>query len=149
MSLSFDDSGAQELLDKLGAAANEAVRPAAQAAAEVMYREAKLRCPVSDGAHYFYGSNSKKSGVRYYFEAGNLRDSIYQVYSKDNSSNSRAQYHIAWNHQKAPYGFMVEFGTSRAAAHPFLRPAYEATSRLAAEVARDVYFNILESKVKQ
>jgi HK97 gp10 family phage protein len=96
----------------------------AQAAAEVIYVEAKLRAPTSKYAHWFYGTHSK-----YFFNAGNLRDSIYQVMSKDNSGNGKATYHIAWNHDKAPYGFMVEFGTSNAPAHPFLRPAYEATKQ--------------------
>ena len=66
----------------------------------------------------------------------NLRDSIYQVYSKDNSGQGKATYHIAWNHQEAPYGFMVEFGTSKAPAHPFLRPAYTARLNEAMEATK-------------
>ena len=97
-----------------------------QAAAEVFYREAKLRAPVSDGGHWFYGTQYKVNGVKYWFEAGTLRDSIYQAQSKDNSGNGKATYHVAWNHRKCPYGFMVEYGTANAPAHPFLRPAYDA-----------------------
>ena len=53
------------------------------------------------------------------------------------SGPGKATYHIAWNHQKAPYGFMVEFGTSRAPAHPFLRPAYTAVATAALRAVRD------------
>ena len=92
----------------------------AQAMAQVVYNAAKQNAPVSEGPHVFYGTHAS-----YHFKAGTLRDSIYQVMSQDNSVNGRAEYHVAWNHKKCPYGFMVEFGTSRSAAHPFLHPAYE------------------------
>lgn len=106
------------------------------AAAKEFYNEAKLRAPVlenpdKDGGWWFYGTHS-----RYWFPAGNLRDSIYRTFSKDNSSDTKVTYHIAWNHQKAPYGFMVEYGTSRAAAHPFLRPAYDAAKGEAVRAAK-------------
>ncbi len=116
----------------------------AQAAAEVFYREAKLRAPVSGGGHWFHGTSFKINGTKYFFNAGTLRDSIYQVMSKDNSGEGKATYHVAWNHKKCPYGFMVEFGTSRAPAHPFLRPAYEAAkheANVAAKVAMDDYWS--------
>ena len=101
-------------------------RAGAQAMAQEVYVEAKLTAPVLEGGHVFHGTHGK-----YFFPAGTLRDSIYQVFSKDNSTEDRKTHHVAWNHQKAPYGFMVEFGTSRAPAHPFLYPAYERTkSRL-------------------
>ena len=134
--IDFDLSQFSEGLKKKQAAVHAAVRPAAQLAAEHIYFEARLRCPVSAEAHYFYGKNSVKTGVRYLFQPGNLRDSIYQVYSKANSTDKRATYHISWNHIKAPYGFMVEYGTSRAPAHPFLRPAVLAASEMAAQIMR-------------
>lgn len=135
VSISFDSSALERGLDEIAKAAEDAVRPAAQAGAEHLYVEARLRCPVSDEAHYFYGSQSKKTGVRYYFEPGNLRNSIYQAFSKNNSGKGFATYHVAWNHVKAPYGFMVEFGTSNAPAHPFLRPAYDAVKDAALKIA--------------
>jgi len=134
--IDFDTKGADAWLDGILQATEESIRPAAQAGAEELYLEARLRVPQSAQAHYFYGKNSKSTGVRYYFDPGSLRNAIYQVYSKDNSSKLRATYHIAWNHQKVPYGFMVEYGTSRAPAHPFLRPAYAARKEFALEVAR-------------
>lgn len=93
---------------------------AAQAMAQVVYDAARENAPTSKGPHVFYGTHAS-----YQFRAGTLRDAIYQVMSKDNSVNGRAEYHVGWNHKKCPYGFMVEFGTSRAPAHPFLHPAYE------------------------
>lgn len=134
----FDAAGMAEGLDKLGKGAAAQIRPAAAAGAKVLYDEARLRCPVSDHAHFFYGTSFKKTGARYFFKPGSLRDSIYRVYSTSNSrENVRAEYHIAWNHRKVPYGFMVEFGTSKAAAHPFLRPAYDAKVQEALRVANE------------
>ena len=102
------------------------IRAGSQAAAQVFYEEAKNRVPVSNKGHWFHGTMFKVNGTKYFFEAGTLKKSIYQVFSQDNSDKSKATYHVAWNHQECPYGFMVEFGTSRAPAHPFLKPAYEA-----------------------
>ena len=89
----------------------QAVRPAAQAGAQVFYDEVVMRAPVSEAPHFFYGKASK-DGTRtiYPFQPGDLKRSVYQVFSKDNSTQSKATYHIAWNHQEVPYGFMVEFG---------------------------------------
>jgi HK97 gp10 family phage protein len=133
--LEFDTSAINAALDKLQADAGEHVRAAARAGAQVLYEEAKLRAPVSKGAHYFYGTHQK-----YLFSAGTLRDSIYQVYSEDNSTQGvKATYHISWNHRKAPYGFMVEFGTSRAPAHPFIRPAFDAAKSESLQAASNEF----------
>ncbi len=112
-------------LDKLGAAAVAASRPAAQAGAQVFYEAARANVGRSRKGHWFYGSSFKISGKRYWFESGSLQRAIYQVHSKENSNDSgRNTYHVSWNWKKAPYGYMVEFGTVKARAHPFLRPAY-------------------------
>src|SRR5574337_706980 len=52
-----------------------AVRPAAQAGAQVFYDEVKMRAPVSDAPHFFYGRASKNGGARtiYPFEPGDLK----------------------------------------------------------------------------
>lgn len=142
MSIKFDADAALAGLDKLGAQADEAVRPAAQAGAQVLYEEARRLCPVSAEAHYFYGSAAKKAPpgqkkqLAYLFYPGNLRDAIYQVFSKDNSRAGKAEYHISWNHTKAPYGYMVERGTSKAPAHAFMRPAYDAKQGEALQAAK-------------
>jgi HK97 gp10 family phage protein len=127
-SIKFDADAALAKLDAIGEAAAE-VRPAAQAGAQVLYEEVLARVPVRSGL---------------------LKSSIYQVFSKDNSSEARATYHISWNARKAPHGHLVEkgrrdplsmaeFGTSRKAARPFLRPAYDAKIQAALKTARDAW----------
>jgi len=125
-SMSLDLASCNGFIDAVGRGAEDQVRPAAQAAAQVLYDEVLLRVPQSVKGHWFTGSNYKKTGQRYYFDAGSLRNSIYQAYSKDGSGQKRATYHVSWNYRKAPYGHMVEFGTSRAPARSFLRPAWDA-----------------------
>jgi HK97 gp10 family phage protein len=123
-SMRVDTSGLKQYLDQLGQAAEEAARPAAQAMAQVYYDAARSFAPVSKKAHYFYGTSFKETGVRYGpFAPGNLRDSIYQVFSKSNSGKGLATYHVSYNYKNAPYAAMVEFGTSNAAPHPFIRRA--------------------------
>lgn len=126
----FDTSGINAQLDALHQEVLAAVRPAAQAGAQVFYQAMLQQAPRSAHGHWFHGTHSK-----YWFDAGTLRKSIYQVYSKDNSTDKTAIYHISWNHQKAPYGFMVEFGTSRAPAHPFMRPAFDTAHAQALNAA--------------
>lgn len=115
---------------------------ASQAAAEIFYFEARLNVRSSDKGHWFHGTQFKVNGKKYWFEAGTLRDSIYQANSKDNSGNGRATYHVAWNKEKCPYGFMVEYGTSRAAGVSFMRRAYtnaNSDANLAARAALDEF----------
>lgn len=110
-------------LEQFAKAAQERiVRPGIQAAAQVFYEEAKRRAPVSDAPHMFHGTNQ----IYGPYSPGNLRDAIYQVFSKDRSQPGAPVYHVSWNQSKVPYGFMVEFGTSKQPAHPFIRPAFEA-----------------------
>ena len=131
--VNFDLNNINAKLDGLAKAAKGAARVAAQAGAEVFYVEMKLRAPVSEnGPHLFYGTASKKApkgskkAAAYLFPEGTLRDSIYQYYNKRLSTPDKPVYSVSWNHKDAPYGYMVEFGTSRAPANPFLRPSYEA-----------------------
>jgi len=145
ITVEFDFAKIAKKLDGITEASKKALRPAAQAGAEIFYLEAKMRVPVSDGSHFFYGSGSKKSGVRYLFKAGNLRDSIYQFYNKSQSTEDKAVYSISWNHKKAPYGYMVEYGTSNAPAHPFLRPSYDS----AANRAREAVMAIMRNSIRK
>ncbi len=118
--------------EQLRATADElgrATRPAAQEGAEIIYRAAKIYAPVYEPEegkammHYFHGTN----GIYGPYRPGNLRDSIYQVFSEDKSYKDVSTYHISWNADKAPYGAMVEFGTSRAAAHSFIARSIKET----------------------
>ena len=54
---------------------------------------------------------------------GNLHDSIYWAKDKKVSNKTLAVYAISWNRAKAPHGHLIEFGTSRAPAYPFVAPA--------------------------
>jgi hypothetical protein len=84
--------------------AQEAVRPSAYAMAKVLYNETRNNVDRIVGQS-LYGE-----------PRGVLKDSIYHVFSKDNSTTDnggmRAVYHVSWNHakNKAPHGHLVEFG---------------------------------------
>lgn len=119
MNVAAFKEGLRAKVDKLHAA----TRPAAQAGAQIIYERARLEAPVSDDSHFFY-IRGKKYGP---YAPGTLRDSIYQVYSKDNSYKDVSTYHISFNKSEAPYGFIVHNGTSRTAAHPFISKAVVET----------------------
>lgn len=92
-------------LDKFTKNVQEKVLFAGVAAmAKVMYDEAKLQVPV---------------------QSGTLKESIYRVYSPEKSTDATKLYRISWNKKTAPHGHLIEFGTSRAPAHPFIRPAFD------------------------
>jgi HK97 gp10 family phage protein len=113
----------------------EIIRPAAQAGAQVFYDEIKVRVPV--------GKPRKYKGKQ--INGGTLKASIYQVFSKKESSDIKKVYHLSWNHQKAPHGHLIEFGTSRAPAYPFIRPSYEAKKDAAIRAVLDELRVRLES----
>ncbi len=58
-------------------------------------------------------------------KTGTLQDAIYRVYAKEKSTDSKVTYEISWNKTTAPHGHFIEFGTSRAPAYPFIRPAFD------------------------
>lgn len=124
--IKFDTAALNGQLDQLAKGSAEQARPAAQAGAQVLYEEVKIRAPVMKKPQVRKGKT---------IQPGALKASIYQVFSKDNSGAGHATYHISWNAKKAPHGHLVEFGTSRAPAHPFLRPAYDAKVQEALQAA--------------
>lgn len=126
--ISFDTAGLNAALDELTHGAEASTRPAAQAGAQVLYDEVKQRAPVSKRARKTKGGRTIQPGA--------LKASIYQVFSQDNSDSGQSTYHISWNASKAPHGHLVEFGTSRAPAHPFLRPAFDAKATMALQSAQ-------------
>lgn len=85
--------GIEGLFGQLYESAAEAVRPAAQAGAQVVYDRVKQNV----------------GNIRSL--TGNLKSSIYQVYSKSLSEPGKsATYAISWNYHKAPHGILVHFG---------------------------------------
>lgn len=124
LKVSIDRAAVTDILGRFEMSIYDAVRPAAQAGAQVFYDQVKVNVPVSKKGHWFHGTSFRLNKKKYWFDSGSLKNSIYQVFSKDNSNEKKAMYHIAWNHKKVPYGFMVEYGTSRTPASPFLNPAW-------------------------
>ena len=138
ISIAFDFSKIAAKLDNITTAAEKATRPAAQSGAQVFYDEVKQRVPMSAKPH--------KSGKKTY-NPGTLRKAIYQAFADKESGDGKASYRISWNKTHAFYGRFVEFGTSKMAAKPFLRPAYDAAraralqavqERMAAEVKKAI-----------
>lgn len=109
----------QEQLQATAAQMMKATRPAAQAGAELIYQRARLEAPESERAHTFY-IEGRKYGP---FQPGNLRDSIYQVFSTSMSYRDVSVYEISFNKKEAPYGFTVTRGTSKTTANNFIARA--------------------------
>ena len=92
VTIRLDTKSLDDVLRQLEDDVTEAVRPAAQAAAQVLYNAVKTNV----------GALGRKTG--------NLDRSIYQVYSKTKSNAEVASYEIGWNRRIAPHGQLVEFG---------------------------------------
>lgn len=88
----MDTAGVDSLIASLKEDMQAAVRPAAQAAAQVLYDEVK--------------KNVGQIGR----VTGNLESAIYQAFSQDNSNANKATYHVSWNATKAPHGHLLEWG---------------------------------------
>ena len=138
--IELHDGGMLAMLDQLpGAIQEKAIRPAAQAGAQVLYDEVRMRVPQSaEGvAHMF----KNKSGGRYLYYSGDLKKAIYQKHSPESSVNGAHVYHVSWRKTgpgAVPYGYMVEYGTAKWKGKPFLRPAYEAKKQAALDAADKV-----------
>lgn len=123
MAVRMNVAGFKEALRAKVDVLHAATRPAAQAGAQIIYDRARINAPVSQDSHFFY-IRGKKYGP---YAPGTLRDSIYQVFSKENSFKDVSTYHISFNKSEAPYGFIVHNGTSRTVAHPFISKAVVET----------------------
>lgn len=128
ISIAFDFSKIAAKLDNITTAAEKAVRPAAQDGAQVFYDEVKQRVPLSAKPH--------KSGKKTY-NPGTLRKAIYQAFADKESGDGKAVYRLSWNKTHAFYGRFVEFGTSKMAAKPFMRPAYDAARAKAVKAVQE------------
>ena len=92
VTVKIDTSGIDAMFESIGLEMDDAVRPVAQAGAQVLYDAVKRNVANINSV------------------SGNLDRSIYQVYSRDNSNQHRATYHISWNARKAPHGHLIEYG---------------------------------------
>ncbi len=135
MRINMNISAFKESLNAQLAQLHAATRPAAQAGVQIIYDRARLNAPVSKAEHMFHGTHA----VYGPYSPGNLRDAIYQVFSKDNSFKDVSVYHVSWNKDEAPYGFMVELGTSRAPAHSFIARSVVETRAQVREAIKTRY----------
>jgi len=142
MKIKMDVAKFKEELKATADMLNKATRPAAQAGAQVIYDRARQLAPVSEKSHTF-NIEGRKYGP---FAPGTLRDSIYQAFSKDNSFKDVSTYHVSWNADKAPYGGMVEFGTSRAPAKSFIGAAVKETRKAVRDAMKQRYIKEVTGK---
>jgi HK97 gp10 family phage protein len=137
-----DLSGLDALFNQLGDDLDAAVRPASQAAAQVLYDEVK--------------KNVQALGKK----TGNLDRSIYQKFSTSNSRAGVAIYHVSWNAKKAPHGGLVENGYlqryryykgSDGQVRPMVRPGMDGKprpARRAAQAVKDAYYVTLPTPIQ-
>lgn len=128
-----DLSGLESLMEDLGAEAEQVVRPAAQAAIQVLYDAAQANVAAIPRV------------------SGNLARSIYQAYSQENSGAALATYHLSWNATKAPHGGLVEYGhwqryvvvPTKKGPRNAVRPGKQGTPkprRRASQAEKDAYY---------
>ncbi len=142
ISIKADTRGIDLLISQMASDIEAAVRPAAQAAAQVLYDEVKRNV----------SSIGKKTG--------NLQRSVYQVYSQTNSRAGVATYHVSWNARTAPHGHLVEYGhlmrykmiryadgSIRPAVRPEMR-GKKKPARRASQATKDAYYVTLPTPVQ-
>lgn len=140
--MAVDLSGLDALIDELGENAREAIRPAAQAAAQVLY-------------------DAVKDNVsRIKAKTGSLDGSIYQVYSTMLSGPTNAVYHVSWNSKEAPHGGLIEYGHLQRYRYykgadgkirPMVRPGMDGKPRpkgRASQAAKDAYYVALPTPIQ-
>lgn len=145
-SVTTDLSAFTDLMQEVVDAGMDAVQPAAEAGAKLIYQATLQATPHGKKGHWFTGTNYKRTGARYWFNAGNLRASIYHVLSQDNTGRGYATYHISWNYRRAPYAYMVHNGTSKAAANPFVTIGRERSQDAAQDAMANKYLEILTAR---
>ena len=149
VTMRVDMSSLQRLVSELAGDSDAAARPAAQAAAQVLYVEVQRNV----------------AAIRKH--SGNLAAAIYQAFSPSNSGDGRATYHVSWRTSKssalrrAPHGHLVEFGHlqryemykgSDGQIRPKVRPGMENKPRPksgAGQAEKDAYFVTLPGGPRQ
>ncbi|WP_284459683.1 HK97-gp10 family putative phage morphogenesis protein [Cupriavidus campinensis] len=127
----------KDALNALDEIASESVlRQAAVAGVREIFAEVRLRAPVDKGIY------EGKQGPH---PPGFLRSHIIIAYDDEVSVPGRvASYLVTWS-KEAFYGYFLEYGTSKMAAQPFLRPAFEAKKTAAAAAVDEV----IQTKAKE
>ncbi|MHC3431467.1 HK97 gp10 family phage protein [Delftia lacustris] len=141
--IAVDLDGLDSMLADLGGEVDAAVRPVAQAAAQVLYERVKI--------------NVRALGR----STGNLERSIYQAFSPEKSvEGQRAEYHVSWNHRTAPHGHLVEWGYLQryryyrgndGRVRPMVRPGMDGKKppgRRASQEQKDAYYVTLSTPIQ-
>lgn len=134
--VSFEVRGLKELdeaLKEIGnAASGKALFSSLMVAGLPIQKIAQSLAPKTDHAYYRYNKGGRKLGggtvsakSRKLVQPGTLRKSIRRKRLKSDAGESGAQISISWR-GIAFYGDFYERGTSKMAAKPFLRPAFDA-----------------------
>ena len=139
--LSELDKRLREMPDKL---ARNVMRGAVRAGAAVIQKEAKARVPVAKKAHLLKSYKSKlwkhyraaKYGT--WIQPGNIKRNI-KVSPAKKAPRGTIEYHvyISDKNKNTYYWKFLEFGTSKMAAKPFMRPAFEAQKEAATVAIRE------------
>ena len=112
-------------------------RAATYAAARIVQKAAIEKAPISKGPHYLGGSRSE------IVKPGNLRRNIRIRRVRPQDTQLASEYTVDVRRgsgradKDAFYWHFVEFGTVKAAAKPFLRPAFDENVSQAIEAMRD------------
>lgn len=150
----------KELPDRI---AKNVLRGAVNAGATVIRKEAELRAPEYHGdvskGHPPPGTLKKSIRQKRIANASNDGRQIYIVYVKKgttytyaNSTKGRRKKMAANTYQTEGgvfYWRFVEFGTSKMAARPFMRPAFEVKKQAAVEAIRDYLAKRIPKEVEK
>lgn len=121
--------GVEEILSRVSklsfrdAAFARGVKEVSRAAADVVAKEARDLVPVRSG--------TLKSGIFSAFGDPKKPDALAGV-----------------NYRKAPHAHLVEYGTSRTKAQPYMRPAIAATRGSVAVMVIDGFRRLLDKTIK-
>lgn len=120
------------------------IRGAVAAGAQVIRDEATARAPYYSGA---VGKNHPPPGT--------LQAAIYQVRLTSECTPTHEKWMVSVRHGKkavggadAYYATWVEYGTVKMAAHPYMRPAFEARKLAAVDAMRDFVARKLPEAVR-
>ncbi len=105
--------------------------------ANIMAEDIRIRAPIAKRGHY-------KSGTKVLVPPGNLKRSIVTK-TMTRRGEKAAPALIAIDYRIAPHAHLVEYGTVRAAPHPFFRPGYDATKDAISEGITKDFKNLIES----
>ena len=101
--------------------------------------------PIAKKGHYKIGGKNSTflAGVRVYVPPGNLKRSIVSK-TLQRKGNKAAPAIAAVDYRIAPHAHLVEYGTVRAAPHPFFRPGYDAVKDGVAADITEQFKTIIE-----